>query len=100
MYVWLVVEARPAFCQISRQEGFRLNFYIFLTKMATDPNGKGRTHLFKNKGKDADVSFVIVCFHATIMNTKILDNKFSSSPMTKTSGVSFLTLWDLLSHVV
>ncbi|CAH1780889.1 unnamed protein product [Owenia fusiformis] len=22
--------------------------------MATDPNGKGRTHLFKNKGKDAD----------------------------------------------
>ncbi len=40
---------------------FETWFFIhFSVKMATDPNAKGRTHLFKNKGKDADVSIAIL----------------------------------------
>ena len=50
---------------INQSESFLLNTHgkhlllgqdiVKIIKMATELNSKGRTHLFKNKGKDADV---------------------------------------------
>lgn len=34
---------------------FRKDCLLKIGEMATELNSKGRTHLFKNKGKDADV---------------------------------------------
>lgn len=42
--------------------------------MASDPNLKGRAHLFKNKGKDAEVSILMVClslFFSTVVKPSL-----------------------------